>query len=181
MAIISETSEPTTGTRAVGIDLNPENFSTDTDDTVFPHPHNVRKAAKRLRRAQRRLSKEVFGSRNRKKQRIRVARIHEKVENRRNDFLHAWSRYYVDRYDSIALEHPNIKPMIEFLESKLRGKSKVILDAAMDQRVGAGEAGGFDSRDTRPERLYAAKLRMLIRISRNPKGFETGHRSSIYR
>ncbi|MCE5339263.1 MAG: transposase [Methanomicrobiaceae archaeon] len=133
VAIISETPdtpEPTTGTRAVGIDLNLENFSTDTDGVVFEHPHNVRKAAKRLRRAQRQLSRAVKGSGNRRKQRVKVARIHEKVENRRNDFLHKWSRYYVDNYDHIALEHLNIKPMVESLESKLRGRSKAILDAA---------------------------------------------------
>jgi putative transposase len=94
VAIISETSdapEPTAGTRAVGIDLNLENFSTDTEGKVFPHPHNVRKAAKRLRRAQKKPSRAVNGSRNRRKQRVRVARIHELVENRRDDFLHTWS------------------------------------------------------------------------------------------
>lgn len=67
VAVISETPdtpEPTTGTRAVGIDLNLENFSTDTEGTVFPHPHNVMKAAKRLRRAQRKLSRAADGSRN---------------------------------------------------------------------------------------------------------------------
>ncbi len=133
VAIISETPdtpEPTTGTRAVGIDLNLENFSTDTDGVVFEHPHNVRKSAKRLRRAQRRMSKKVLGSRNRRKQRVTVARIHEQVENRRNDFLHKWSRYYVDHYDLIALEHLNIKPMVESLDAKLRGRSRSILDAA---------------------------------------------------
>jgi putative transposase len=133
VAVVSETPdtpEPTTGTRAVGIDLNLENFSTDTDGMVFPHPHNVRKAAKRLRRAQRGLSKKVNGSRNRRKQRVKVARIHEQVENRRNDFLHKWSRYYVEHYDLIALEHLNIKPMVESLDAKLRGRSRVILDAA---------------------------------------------------
>jgi len=94
VAIISETPdtpEPTIGTRAVGIDLNLKNFSTDTDGVVFEHPHNVRKSAKRLRRAQRKLSRAVKGSRNRRKQRVRVARIHELVENRRDDFLHTWS------------------------------------------------------------------------------------------
>jgi len=133
VAIISETPdtpEPTAGTRAVGIDLNLENFSTDTDGVIFEHPHNVRKSAKRLRRAQRRMSKKVLGSRNRRKQRVRVARFHEQVENRRDDFLHKWSRYYVDRYDHIALEHLNIRPMVESLDAKLRGRSRSILDAA---------------------------------------------------
>lgn len=102
VSVISETPdtpEPTTSTSWVGIDLNLENFSTDTDGVVFEHPHNVQKAAKRLRRAQKKFSRTVLGSKNRRKQRVRVARIHEQVENRRNDFLHKWSRYYVDRYD----------------------------------------------------------------------------------
>ena len=70
------------------------------------------------------------GSRNRRKQRVGVARVYEQVENRRNDFLHKWSRYYVDRYDHIALEHLNIKPMVESLDAKLRGRSQSIFDAA---------------------------------------------------
>ncbi len=133
VSIISETPdtpELTPGTSWVGIDLNLENFSTDTDGVIFEHPHNVRKVAKRLRRAQWKLSKKVLGSRNRRKQRVRVARIHEQVENRRNDFLHKWSRYYVDRYDHIALEDLKIRPMVESLETKLCGRSKSILDAA---------------------------------------------------
>ena len=168
VAIISETPdtpEPTTGTRAVGIDLNLENSSTDTDGVVFEHPHNVRKSAKRLRRAQRKLSRAVKGSRNRRKQRVTVARIHERIENRRDDFLHTWSRYYVDRYHLIALEHLNIRPMVESLDAKLRGRSKSILDAAMGRRAGAGEAGGFESRGTRQESSYATKLRMLVSMS----------------
>jgi len=133
ITVISETPEvpePTTGESWVGIDLNLENFSTDTDGVVFPHPHNVRKSAKRLRRAQKKLSRKEQGSRNRWKQRVRVARIYEQVENRRNDFLHKWSRYYVDRYDHIALEHLNIRPMIESFDAKLKRRSKLILDAA---------------------------------------------------
>lgn len=133
ITVISETPEMpelTTGDAWVGIDLNLENFSTDTDGVVFLHPHNVRKSAKRLRRAQKKLSRKEHGSRNRWKQRVRVARIYEQVENRRNDFLHKWSRYYVDRYDHIALEHLNIKPMIESFDAKLKKRSKAILDAA---------------------------------------------------
>ncbi|MCK9318436.1 MAG: transposase, partial [Methanoculleus sp.] len=129
------------------------------------HPHNVRKSAKRLRRAQRKLSRAVKGSRNRRKQRVTVARIHERIENRRDDFLHTWSRYYVDRYHLIALEHLNIRPMVESLDAKLRGRSKSFLDAAMGRRAGAGEAGGFESRGTRQESSYATKLRMLVSMS----------------
>jgi len=133
VAIISETPdvpEPTTGESWVGIDLNLENYSTDTDGLVVSNPRNVRKSAKRLRRAQKKFSRTKKGSKNHRKQRLRVARIYEQVENRRNDFLHKWSRYYVDRYDHIALEHLNIKPMIESFDAKLKKRSKAILDAA---------------------------------------------------
>ena len=36
-----------------------------------------------------------------------------KVENRRKDFLHKSSRYYVDNYDLIALEDLSIAEMVE--------------------------------------------------------------------
>jgi putative transposase len=114
--------------RTVGIDMNLINFSTDTDGKVFKHPHNVRKAAKQLGRAQRKLSRKVKGSHNRRKQRLRVARIHETVERRRDNFLHKWSNHYVQNYDKIAVEKLNIKDMLE--ERKTRGMTRNILDAA---------------------------------------------------
>lgn len=130
VSVISETPEtpvPTTGTACVGIDLNVDNFSTDTEGVVFEHPQNVRKMEKRLRRAQKKLSRKKRGSNNRKRQRLLVARIHETVENRRDDFLHKWSRYYVNRYDSIALENLSIRDMVE---TPISGRNKSILDAA---------------------------------------------------
>lgn len=130
VSIISETPdtpEMTEGTRCVGIDLNVMNFSTDSDGKVFEHPHNVRKSAMRLRRAQKKLSRKVKGSINRRKQRLVVARIHERVENRRNDFLHKWSRYYVDAYDHIGMEDLQVKNLAQ---SPIRGLNKSILDAA---------------------------------------------------
>ncbi|NJD77713.1 MAG: IS200/IS605 family element transposase accessory protein TnpB [Candidatus Methanoperedens sp.] len=113
--------------RAVGIDLNVSNFSTDSDGLVIEHPKNVKKAEKRLKRQQRKLSRKVKGSHNRKKQRRVVAKVHEKVENRRSDFLHKISRYYVDNYDLIASEGLSIAGMVHSGNS---GLSKAILDAS---------------------------------------------------
>lgn len=117
-----------TGEKYVGIDMGLMYFSTDTNGKVVEHPHNIDKAAKRLRRAQRRLSRCVKGSANRKKQRLRVARIHETTDNRRDDFLHKWSRFYVDTYDRIAVEKLNIKDMLN--GSKTRVQNRNTLDAA---------------------------------------------------
>jgi putative transposase len=113
--------------RAVGIDLNVSNFSTDSDGLVVEHPKNVKKAEKRLRRQQRKLSRKVRGSHNRKAQKRIVAKVHERVENRRNDFLHKTSRYYVNSYDIIALEDLNIAGLIQISNS---GMAKAMLDAS---------------------------------------------------
>jgi putative transposase len=131
VSVISrDDTEPTVtdGYRSVGIDMGLTHFSTDTDGKIVDHPHNVNKAARRLRRAQRRLSRCVKGSANRKKQRLRVARIHETTTNRRDDFLHKWCNEYIEQYDRIAVEKLNITEMLT--GSKTRVKNRNTFDAA---------------------------------------------------
>jgi len=129
VSVISETSDKptkTNGTRCVGIDLNLDNFSTDTDGKVVNNPRKLRNSEKRLRRAQRTMSRKVKGSRNRRKQRLVLAKSHERVKNQRDDFLHKWSRYYVDNYDHIAMEDLNIGNMVSH---HLHGLNKSMYDA----------------------------------------------------
>ncbi len=113
--------------KAVGIDLNVSNFSTDSDGLVIEHPKNVKKSEKRLRRQQRKLSRKKKGSQNRKKQKRIVASVHERTQHRREDFLHKSSRHYVNNYDLIALEDLSIAEMVE---NGNTGLSKSILDAS---------------------------------------------------
>ena len=56
-----------------------------------------------LRKAQRKLSKRQRGSRNWHKQKLRVAKIHEKIVNHRRDFRPKKARYLVDRYAAIGM------------------------------------------------------------------------------
>jgi putative transposase len=116
--------------KAIGIDLNVSNFSTDSDGLVIEHPKNVKKAEKRLRRQQRKLSRKKNGSNNRKKQKRLIAKVHERTEYRREDFLHKTSRYYIDNYDVIALEDLSIAEMVE---NGYTGLSKAILDASWNK------------------------------------------------
>ena len=88
----------------------------------------MKKAARQLGRAQRKMSRKIRGSHNRRKQRLKVTRIHETVENRRDDFLHKWSNHYVQNYDRITVEKLNIKDMLEGRKS--RGMNRNTLDAA---------------------------------------------------
>jgi putative transposase len=132
VSVVSRTSDDpdqqTSSTRTVGIDMNLVNFSTDSDNKVFEHPHNVKKAGKQLGRAQRKMSRKVKGSHNRKIQRLKITRIHETITNRRDDFLHKWSNYYIQNYDRIAVEKLNIKDMLD--GCKKHAKNRNTLDAA---------------------------------------------------
>ncbi len=99
--------------KIVGIDVGINNFVYDSDGHVIKHPQLLRKSKKKLKRSQRKLSKKIKNSNNRWKQKLNLARIHQKIKNQRNDFLHKTSRYYVDNYDTIFVEELKIQNMIK--------------------------------------------------------------------
>ena len=99
--------------KAVGIDVGLEHYVVDSDGLEVENPRNLKKALKKLRRDQKRLSKKKKGSENWEKQCIIIARDYKHIENQRNDFLHKLSRYYVNNYDFIVMEKLDIKEMIE--------------------------------------------------------------------
>lgn len=55
------------------------------------------------------------GSSNRNKQRIKVAKLHEKVANQRKDFLHKQSRQIANEYDCVCIENLDMKGMSQVL------------------------------------------------------------------
>jgi len=99
--------------REIGIDLNIMNYLTDSEGNVVEHPHTLRKLQKKLAREQRRMHKKKKGSQNRAKQRFRVARIYEQINNQRDDFLHRLSIHYINNYDFIAVEDLSVKDMMQ--------------------------------------------------------------------
>jgi putative transposase len=98
--------------KAVGLDVGLEHFTTDSDGKRVENPHHLKKTLKRLKRRQRKLSKKEKDSENRNKQRLRVASLHERVTNQRDDFLHKLSKYYVDHYELIVVEDLNLRGML---------------------------------------------------------------------
>jgi putative transposase len=114
------------GRKAVGIDLNVSNFCTDSDGLVVGHPGNVKRASRVLAKQQQKLAHKKKGSSNRCRQKRRVALVHGWVGLRRNDFLHKLSRYYVDRYDLIAVEDLDINGLVQINGSSMR---RLMLDA----------------------------------------------------
>lgn len=98
--------------RAIGIDAGIKSFAVLSDGEVIENPKYLRKSEERLILKQRQLSKKKKGSKNRKKARIKVAKLHRKVRNQRSDFHHKVSRRIVDTYGFIAVEDLNIKGMV---------------------------------------------------------------------
>ena len=122
---ITEEIRKPTNDKKVGIDLGLDNFVYDSDGKSFKHPKFLRKSLDKLGNAQRKLSKKKKGSKNRARQRVKVASVHENVVNQRNDFLHKLSRHYIDNYSLVAHENLNVGGM-----ARSHHFAKSILDAS---------------------------------------------------
>ena len=97
----------------VGIDLGLKSLITLSSGELIEHPKFLGMSEKKLIRVQRELSRKKKGSANRKKQIIRVAKVHRKIRNQRKDFAHKTSRTLVNNYDLIAFEKLNIRGMVQ--------------------------------------------------------------------
>ena len=99
----------------IGLDFSMHELYIDSNGNCPEFPRYYRRSEKKLKKEQRKLSKMVKGSRNREKQRIRVAKLHEKVANQRNDFLHKQSRQIANVYDCVCIENLNMQAMAQSL------------------------------------------------------------------
>lgn len=100
----------------LGLDFSMHGLYRDSNGNEPAYPGYYRNAEKRLAREQRRLSKMQKGSNNRRKQRIKVAKLHEKVSNQRKDFLHKQSRQITNAYDCVCIEDLDMKAMSRSLK-----------------------------------------------------------------
>ena len=102
---------PSTGA-VVGIDVGLLSFSTLSTGESTPCPKFLRTDEKDLKRTQRKLSAAPQGTPERRKRRKIVARVHERIANRRNNFAHQESRRIVNRFDVIAVEDLSVHQMV---------------------------------------------------------------------
>ena len=100
----------------VGIDVGLTTFATFSDGSAIKNPRFFKREQKALARAQRSKRKKV------------VARMHERVTNKRKDFAHQWSNRVVAKYGTICAEDLNIKNML--VRGTFPHLSKSIADAA---------------------------------------------------
>lgn len=109
--MLPEPTKPTTIENAVGIDLGVNELLTTSDGEVISNPKWLRTAEHKLALEQRRLSRKVKGSNNRSKQRKRLAIAHQKVRNKRKDFINKVISAITKQNDLVVLEDLNVEGM----------------------------------------------------------------------
>jgi putative transposase len=186
--------------QSVGVDVGIESFATLSDDEAAPieNPQYFRRAEGDLKKAQRRVSRRVKGSKRRKKAVCRLAKKHLKVKRQRRDFHFKEARKLVNQYQSITVEDLNIQGMV-----RNRHLAKSISDAGWGQFImivifKAEEAGrtvikvnpsytsqdcsrcGHRNRITLATRIYrCSKCGLVIHRDRNgAKGIEQKGRAA---
>lgn len=99
--------------KKAGIDLGLKDFIITSDNTRYKNNRYTRKYAKQLKSAQQHLSRKKKGSNGFEKQRLKVAKIHEKISSSRLDNMHKVSIELVKAYDLISLEDLDLKRLIK--------------------------------------------------------------------
>ena len=109
--------------KSVGIDLGLESFVITSDKEIFENQKYLEKSARKLAKEQKILSrryeqakkdkKDLDDAKNYQKQKLKVAKIHNKIVNQRLDYLHKLSTYLINEYDVICVEDLNISGMMK--------------------------------------------------------------------
>lgn len=97
--------------KEIGIDIGLKNFAALSNGEYIENPRYYAKLLKKLRTAQRRVSRRKKGSHRRKKAVKILANVHLKIRNQRADYLHKASRKIVNEYGVIAVAPYSIKEM----------------------------------------------------------------------
>ncbi len=114
---------PPTG-QDVGVDVGLASLITTSDGVAVPPQHWYRREQHTLRVLQRRVARRMYGSKNRRKAVLQLRRQHERILNRRKDFLNKLAHGLIGQYDRIAVENLRIANMV-----RNRHLAKGILDA----------------------------------------------------
>jgi putative transposase len=134
-----------------GVDVGLESLITLSNGEKIEPPRFLRQSEDKLSHEQRWLSRKKKGSKNRKKQAVKVARVHRTIRNQRKDFAHKTSRQLVNTYDHIVFEDLQIQNMMQN-----HHLAKSISDAGWYQLISL----------TKSKAEYAGKVVELV----NPKG-----------
>ena len=114
--------------KAIGLDLGVKDLVISSNGFKYKNHKYLSKSEDKLAREQRKLSHMKKGSNNREKQRIKIARLHRKIYNQRNDYLHKLSKHIINENQVICVEDLKVMKM-----SKDNDYNKSMMDASMSK------------------------------------------------
>lgn len=100
---------------AIGIDYKSNGFGVTSEGETLSNHRYFRENQSKLSREQRRLFRKKKNSKNYKKQKMRVALVHEHITNCRLDQAHQLSHLLAEKYDVICLEDINLQNIAQSL------------------------------------------------------------------
>lgn len=115
---------------ALGVDAGIRYLMARSDGAAIANPRSLTKSEKKLAREQRRLSRKKKDSRRYARQRMKVARIHERIVNQRKDALHKATPAALRESQAIAVEDLDVKGR----EQNCR-LAKSVADASMSEMI----------------------------------------------
>lgn len=98
--------------KQVGVDLGVKDFVIKSDGEVFENKHFFKKEEKQIKKLQRQLSKKVKGSNNRKKAQVRIAKLFERITNKKDAYIHYVTNELLANFDTIFMEDLNVQGML---------------------------------------------------------------------
>jgi putative transposase len=99
--------------KAIGLDVGISSLIATSDGDKISNPKHFKRLRKKLKKAQKVLSRKQKGSKNRQKARLKVAKVHGQISDSRKDFLHKLTTQLVRENKKIVVEDLAIKNMVK--------------------------------------------------------------------
>lgn len=96
----------------VGIDLGVKEMAVCSNGERIANPKFLERSEKHLKHLQRHVSRKTKGSNNRRRARLELSRFHERIANRRNDYIHKFTTRIVRENQAVCVEDLNVNGMI---------------------------------------------------------------------
>jgi putative transposase len=115
-------------TSVVGVDVGIRRLAVLSTGAVIPNPHAMERSLQKLRRLNRELARRTPGSRRRRQTRLRLARVHARAANLRQDTLHKLTTSLATQHGTVVIEQLNLAGM-----SRNRRLARAISDTGMGE------------------------------------------------